>query len=537
MRHVGTLVVGQGIAGSAAAWTLLNGGEDVLVVDRGGPDTSSRVAAGLVTPVTGKHLARAKDYDALFAAAADFYRTVEAATGAALWTEAPSVRLLEGDALAAFFARPDMPGVRPWRGSLQDGGAEARGFEMTPAARLDVSAYLDATRRHLANVGRLIEADLDPSDVLHDPHAVRAASLGVTADRVVFCCGPVPTPPFDAVPDDPARGDVLRVRIPDYRPRHVAHFGHWIVPEAGGTQLVGATFDWKQPSAEAAADGRGRLLRSLEAVVRGPFEVLEVRSAVRPTMRDHRPVVGRHPDRPRAFVLGGLGAKGVLRAPTMAGRLLASIRGEEPPRPFRYDRLVTPRECPRPLTAVAHEAVREALRPGETAVDATVGNGFDTVFLAETVGPAGRVVGFDVQAAAVEGTRRRLAAAGLAHVELRHESHAAIAGRVAGPIAAAMFNLGYLPRGDRAVVTRPESTLAALRAALALLRPGGVATVLCYRGHDGGPEEAAAVRELLAALPEEFEARTVESTPPSETSPVLHVVRRGADHFDARGEP
>lgn len=153
-------------------------------------------------------------------------------------------------------------------------------------------------------------------------------------------------------------------------------------------------------------------------------------------------------------------------------------------------------------TVEAHEAVARVLRPGDTAVDATAGNGHDTVFLAARVGPSGNVLAFDIQRAAIESTRQRLTAAGLAaRVELIEDSHARLAEFAgAGEWGAAMFNLGYLPGGDHGVITEPEATLAALEAVPERLRVGGVLTVVGYPGHPGGAGEAAAVTTWAEAL-------------------------------------
>jgi predicted methyltransferase len=153
-------------------------------------------------------------------------------------------------------------------------------------------------------------------------------------------------------------------------------------------------------------------------------------------------------------------------------------------------------------TVQAHREVAAVLRAGELAVDATAGNGHDTLFLAERVGPTGRVLAFDIQPAAIEATRARLAAAGLAErVGLVLGSHGDLAEHVApGGVAAVMFNLGYFPGGDHAVITRTAETLRALGAAAAALRPGGIVTVVCYPGHPGGEEESAAVVAWAEAL-------------------------------------
>jgi predicted methyltransferase len=160
-----------------------------------------------------------------------------------------------------------------------------------------------------------------------------------------------------------------------------------------------------------------------------------------------------------------------------------------------------------PILAQAREWIKLVLEPGDMAVDATIGNGHDTAFLAERVGPAGRVVGFDVQASALAETARRLRQAGLEdRVELVRRGHEEMAAWFAefAPRArprAVMFNLGYQPGADRSVITRPETTVAALNAALQWTAPGGVITVVVYPGHEGGQAEADAVLEWARIVP------------------------------------
>ena len=124
--------------------------------------------------------------------------------------------------------------------------------------------------------------------------------------------------------------------------------------------------------------------------------------------------------------------------------------------------------------------LRERLLPGDLAVDATAGNGHDTHFLAQLIGPEGKVFAFDVQPEAIAATQRLLQRWGVpeACYQLIGASHAEMVahlpGDAEGRIAAVIFNLGYLPGGDKSVITRAETTLPAVRAALELLRPGGL---------------------------------------------------------------
>lgn len=150
---------------------------------------------------------------------------------------------------------------------------------------------------------------------------------------------------------------------------------------------------------------------------------------------------------------------------------------------------------------LAADALRQVVQPGDTVVDATLGNGYDTCFLAGLVGETGRVIGFDIQSEAVARTAERLERSGLLpRCTLHAAGHQRMADYVDAGVRAVMFNLGWLPGGDKTVTTRWETTQAAVAAALSLLLPGGVCTVCAYPGHDAGDEERRALTGWLSAL-------------------------------------
>jgi predicted methyltransferase len=159
------------------------------------------------------------------------------------------------------------------------------------------------------------------------------------------------------------------------------------------------------------------------------------------------------------------------------------------------------------LTAEAASWIELALFDGALAVDATVGNGYDTQFLAHKVGSKGKVLGFDVQKAALAGARELLKFVGsLDRVSLIHDSHARLTDYLPARAAidCAMFNLGYLPRGNRQIITKADTTVAALRSVLEHLADHGRVTLLVYRGHAGGTEEYEAVRNFLERLADDL---------------------------------
>lgn len=150
---------------------------------------------------------------------------------------------------------------------------------------------------------------------------------------------------------------------------------------------------------------------------------------------------------------------------------------------------------------LAREVILRAVEPGDTVVDATMGNGHDTQMLCETVGPEGRVWAFDVQAKAVEETRNRLRAQGLdGRAELILSGHEHMAEYVKGPVKAVMFNLGWLPGGDHEVTTRWETTRTAVESALDLLAPMGVLVICAYPGHAEGEREKQELTAFLGGL-------------------------------------
>lgn len=150
---------------------------------------------------------------------------------------------------------------------------------------------------------------------------------------------------------------------------------------------------------------------------------------------------------------------------------------------------------------LAREVILRTVQPGDTAVDATMGNGHDTLTLCEAVGPAGHVYAFDVQEQAVEETGKRLREQDLAdRAELIHAGHERMAEFVKGPVRAVMFNLGWLPGGDHGVTTRWETTRKAVESALELLMPMGVAVICAYPGHAEGAREKNELTAFLAGL-------------------------------------
>ncbi len=146
--------------------------------------------------------------------------------------------------------------------------------------------------------------------------------------------------------------------------------------------------------------------------------------------------------------------------------------------------------------------ILEHLGEGEVAVDFTMGNGNDTLFLSKAVGKDGRVYAFDIQEDALTSTKAHLEANGAPeNYTLICASHHLVKDYVKEPIKAGMFNLGYLPRsGRRTVTTLRETTMPAVEAAIDLLAPDGVLIIAIYPGHEEGALEGDMLREYFKGL-------------------------------------
>lgn len=183
------------------------------------------------------------------------------------------------------------------------------------------------------------------------------------------------------------------------------------------------------------------------------------------------------------------------------------------------------------LVEQAHIRLSGHLKPGSVVVDATVGNGYDTQFLAQHVTESGHVYGFDIQSAALDQTRIKLVQNGLyRQVQLILDNHANMVEHIhynhIGHIQAIIFNLGYLPGSDKSVITQTNSTLAALNTSLNILSPGGMLNIIAYPGHAGGKQESMAVCKWSQQLnPDIYQVAILASSATNTKAPKLITIQ------------
>lgn len=330
MKRADFLIIGQGLAGTALAWRLLERGRSFLIVDRNEPLTSSKVAAGLVTPITGMRLSVNWNFESLYPEALMFYRRIEKRLGVKFYFPRPYVRLfkdeLERDLWNKRAAEDSVTRLAfaPTNRPLVDESVFANpigGFRQKHAGYLDTAAYLEASRRFFESLVCWAQAEIKPEDI--DLGGDQVRWRGVSFDAVVFCQGAEAAkhPLFDWVPFAAARGTVLSLQA-DIEGRHIVNHGCWLLSREDGTFRAGATYELRfvephTPGILAMKD----LQQRLASLLKVKFRITGSQTAVRPIVKRRRALIGRHPGDPRAVFFNGLGSKGVLRAPFIARRL------------------------------------------------------------------------------------------------------------------------------------------------------------------------------------------------------------------------
>lgn len=182
----------------------------------------------------------------------------------------------------------------------------------------------------------------------------------------------------------------------------------------------------------------------------------------------------------------------------------------------------------------SHTLLEEIIQPGDHVIDATMGNGHDTVFLADKVGRTGQVYSFDIQKQALEATQQKLSENGLLdRTSLFLQGHETIGEVIAEqqPIKAGIFNLGYLPKSDKSVITLPETTKTAMEEILKRLVPQGRMIIVVYYGHEGGEAELDMVQSFCQALPQErFNVLNYQFINQKNNPPILYCIEKKKNH-------
>lgn len=308
------LIVGQGLAGTVLGWSLAHAGINFQIIDAGHVGAASRVAAGMISPVTGQRWVKTWLIDELWSEAVGTYRAMERDFGVTLWQDLRIRRYWRTEKeQRTLLGKIERGVLAPWVQAV-----ETESCVLAPAGRVNLAAMLTAARARWLREGRLHAGHFDWAQ--REQHA--GWIIDCTGASARF--GPFAQQGFVV-----SKGEVLRARIVGLVPGEVRHRGHWVLPDEAGPAWIGATHEPGVEDQAPTLAGREALLRSARDLVTGEIEVAEQLVGLRLAARDMRPMVGVHPDESRLGIFGALGSKGVLYAPWLARQWVAHLTHQE----------------------------------------------------------------------------------------------------------------------------------------------------------------------------------------------------------------
>jgi glycine oxidase len=343
------IIVGQGIAGSVLALSLIKAGYRICVIDKQNLSLSSRIAAGIWNPVVFKRLAKSWLADDVVPELIRFYEYFEKERNATfvhrrfilkpfseeqektLWlNKAKSENEFLDKSIYENFKVTDTYSIKSYSKVLQ-------------AGNIDVATFLDATKNYLYKHHQLIEESFDHHDLKQTENGVEYKS--VSAKHIIFCEGHLisKNPYFNWIPFKPAKGEVLTIVCHDlYLDNSIFNKGFFIMPLGNNTYKVGATYEWENLNDIPTESKKQELIAKLNSVISTPYQIVKHEAGVRPSVIDRRPVIGCHPNFSNVYVFNGLGTKAVMLAPYFAKQLVEFIQYgsalEEEVNPSRFNK-------------------------------------------------------------------------------------------------------------------------------------------------------------------------------------------------------
>jgi glycine oxidase len=319
------LIIGQGLAGSLLAWFLVKKGASVIILDAG-KGGASGMAGGVYNPVTGRMLLKSWLADDLVPFAEETYQELETELQAQFQYRTGIYKMLnsgkereevesEIGRTGSFFksvSDEDLPGIK---------GTSFGMVEIFPAGFVKTDVFLSLLREWLIKKAAYKKALFDYADLKLQDNGVKWKDI--TAKQVIFCEGHygIHNPWFQWVPYKLAKGELITIKAKGlYSEKIVSHNGI-LIPLGNDTFRFGGTFEWEDLSLRTTEKGLQQLLEKLKDLVTVPFEVINHEAGIRPSVKNRRPWLGRHPQHSQLSVFNGLGTKGVLLAPFFASQL------------------------------------------------------------------------------------------------------------------------------------------------------------------------------------------------------------------------
>jgi glycine oxidase len=316
--EVDYLIVGQGLAGSAVALQLQKIGRRIVVIDNRSANSSSRIAAGLFNPITGKKMVKTWKADIVFPYLHEFYRQAETLTSERFFYPMPLYRpFLSVEEQNEWVVKAVEPAYIDYveHVSLNEKVSGIHnpfgGLLLKQCGFLDTRRYIEAVKNVLKEQSSLLEDEVQ-FDALEIGEKIRYKNI--TASKLILCTGVDKNKYVEWLPIRALKGETLSIRTNLSRDV-IVNRGVYMVPTEDGAWRVGSTYNFQDKTPGSTSAGRQELEENIKDLLALPFEVTDHQWGFRPTTPDRRPIIGAHPANSSVIIFNGLGTKGVSLAP------------------------------------------------------------------------------------------------------------------------------------------------------------------------------------------------------------------------------
>ncbi len=340
MIKVDYMIVGQGISGSFLSWNLTKAGKQVLVIDQSTPHTASKVASGVINPVTGRRIVQTWEIETLMPFAVEAYTQLGDELGATLIKQSnildfhatPQMKLAFEDRLAndnLYLRKPVNPDQ--WNDYFHPGFGIG---EIDPCWLIDIHALLNGWRKKLVESHLLLEEKFELSNCIIAADHVEYKNY--QAQKIIFCDGIAgfDNPYFHLLPYAANKGEAIIASIPGLPNNHILKQGISIVPWKEGLFWIGSSYEWNYSDALSTAGFKLKVEQQLNNWLKLPYTIEDHFASVRPANLERRPFVGLHPVHPSVGILNGMGSKGCSLAPYFADEFTNHLLENTPIHPL-----------------------------------------------------------------------------------------------------------------------------------------------------------------------------------------------------------
>ena len=325
------LIIGFGLAGALIALNLEQQGCDFVVINSDNLNQASITGAGIINPLIGKNLNLSWKFEKLLTSAQTSYEALETIIQDKVFFNYPLIRIINSPKqLAAYQNLTDSEYIGDFYEKLSGFRTPHGAFLTNQAHWLDTGKLINLYQTKLQSENKYFSEEVQYSNLKISAENINYQNI--TAKQLIFCDGYQASlnPLAKFMEFRPAKGEIIDLKIPTLNNNEIYNFGNFLLPLGNNHYRLGATYSWSDFEKEPVLSKDHELLATLDKYLLADYEILAIKSAIRPIVSGRLPVIGSHPKYQNISFFNGLGSRGSLQAPYCAKQLVESITENKP---------------------------------------------------------------------------------------------------------------------------------------------------------------------------------------------------------------